>query len=218
MFSMFSFLLSGNGGKKLVWLQRCVFFMFWRGQPKLENFQLKIYMCISSCPSLSHNLDHFQIYNEMWKRFKCEQFCLSLGISWMTLAGSNTGLCVFLGKAKFIYYRPLKTTPMHSPISLLQYPPKVPRPQILLLGVFSRVSCDPLREAPPFWGSVEGWLACRNSSQGVKKNQVNLARADLFSDKNHFVKQKGTYEKDTFYANFLFKHLSTLTKFTKRHL
>lgn len=65
---------------------------------------------------------------------------------------------------------------------------------------------------------MEGWLACRNSSQRVKKNQANLARTDLFSDKNHFVKQKGTYEKDTFYVNFLFKHLSTLTKFTKRHL
>lgn len=45
----------------------------------------------------------------------------------------------------------------------------------------------------------------------LKKNQANLARTDLFSDKNHYIKQKGIYEKDTFYVNFLFEHLSTLT-------
>lgn len=39
----------------------------------------------------------------------------------MTLAGNNTGLCVFLGKPKFIYYRPLKATHVHSPISLLSF-------------------------------------------------------------------------------------------------
>lgn len=66
----------------------------------------------------------------------------------MTLAGNNTGLCVFLGKPKFIYYRPLKTTPVHSPTSFLQYPPKVPRPQILLWGVFSRVSVTHLETDP----------------------------------------------------------------------
>lgn len=133
----------------------------------------------------------------------------------MTLAGNNTGLCVFLGKSKFIYYRPLKTTPVHSPISLLQYPPKVPRPQILLLGVLSRVSVTHPERDSPF---EDLWRNAGIPAKALKKHQANLARTDLFSDKNHFVKQKGTYEKDTFYADFVFKHLSTLTKFTKRHL
>lgn len=67
----------------------------------------------------------------------------------MTFAGHNTGLSVFLGKTKFIYYRPLKT-PVHSPVSLLQYPPKVPRLQILVLVVFSRVSVTHLERDPIF--------------------------------------------------------------------
>ena len=134
MFSMFSFLLSGDGGRKTTFTSERYVFHVYEGTPQNGKFPTKknLRTSVVLLP-VPQNLDHFQTYNEMWKRFKGEQFFLSLGISCMTLAGNNTGLCVFLGKPKFIYCKPLKTTPEHSRTSLLPFGflQKCPDPKFL---------------------------------------------------------------------------------------
>lgn len=106
----------------------------------------------------------------------------------------------------------------HSHLApFLWLPPEVSRSQILMLDVFSRVSETCLERNSPceevFLGSMEGWLACRDYSQGVKKKIIKpmLQGQNCYLIRTHFVKQEGTYEKDTFYTSFLFEHLTTLT-------
>lgn len=108
----------------------------------------------------------------------------------------------FSWKAKIHLLQTFEKTPVHSPDPLLQYPPNVLRSQILILGVYSRVAVTHLERYSPFEDLWSVGLHAGIPAKALKKHQANLARTDLFSDKNNFVKQKGTYEKRYFLCKF----------------
>lgn len=117
----------------------------------------------------------------------------------------------FSWKAKIHLLQTFEKTPVHSPDPLLQYPPNVLRSQILILGVYSRVAVTHLERYSPFEDLWSVGLHAGIPAKALKNIKPILQGQTCSLIRTILLSRRALMKKDTFYANFLFKHLSTLT-------